>query len=296
MAKKTLNETNQINDSISGSVAVAFNAMDYLREIVRTAEAEDRSSFFLEITKKSDKICKQYWYMAAIYNQVKAVIKEARVKTRSEKNLDVVKEKTLRQIDENIEAYHRQVEKAAVNAAKLFFTENSIFVFSNSKTIFKALEYYSSKKNPDLVVNTIEAKPGSEGIHFAREVAALGFPVNLYPDMNMVNAIANSDMVVVGADRMLCEEFFNKAGTSIVVEIGKKFGKQNVIVADRSKILMLSDFLVGQLTEQPDPSIPADGYQVISYYFERISYDSIDRIVADNGSYEFEDFKVRYLE
>jgi translation initiation factor 2B subunit (eIF-2B alpha/beta/delta family) len=285
-----------INDGISGSVSVTLNAMNYLRGIIETSPAEDRSGFFLEISKKSDKLCKRYWYMAGINNQIKSVIREARVKTRSEKDLKTIRRKSLEQLEESIELYRKAVEKAAKNAAKLFYTENSIFVFSNSVTIFKALELYYKNRGADLVINTVEAKPGSEGIVFAKACADLGFQVNLYPDMNIVNAIANSDMVIIGADRMLCDEFFNKSGTSIVLEIGKKFGRQNVIVTDQSKILKLSDFLVGQLEGSPDSSLPEDGYRVISYYFERITYENIDRVVTEMGSFEFEDFKIRYLE
>jgi len=294
-----MHSNEKINNGISGSVTIANNALKYLASEVTNSKLKERSAFFLDLSKKTEKVCKKYWYMASINNQLKHVIREARVKTRAEKDIELIKKVTLEQIQITTDDFEENINKAAKNAAKLFYPENSIFVFSQSYTIIRALEIYKEHRGPDLNIHTVEAKPGSEGILFADTCAKMGYSVHLYPDMNITNAVANSDAVVIGADRLLCREFFNKAGTCIVLEYGKKFGKQNIIVCDQSKILKLSDFMVGQLKAKPDETLRPKGklkYNVTSYYFERGTYDNITRITTELGNFEFEDFRIRYLE
>lgn len=287
-----------INDGISGSIVVSRNALKYIREQAQSIEAIDRSAFFLEVSKKADRLCKNYWYMAGVYNQLRNVVKNSRAQTRAEKDLDIIK----KTFDEHIlieqNNADERLEKTGKNAARLFLTESSIFVFSNSVSVLKALSIYKSLKGLDLTIHTIEGKPGSEGLVFAESCAKMGFQVFVYPDLNMNNAIANSDLVIIGADRLLCREFFNKAGTSIVLDYAKKYAKVSAIITDQSKILKLADFLVGNIETATEPIFQFENEHIseISYAFERIAYDDVNKISTDIGNFEFEDFRVRYLE
>ena len=291
-------EFENINDGVSGSVVIAENALEYMRQEARNSKAADRSAFFLEMTKKSDRICKNLWFMAGIYNQIKSVIKNSRMNTRAERDVKVLQKTFDEQVDIALKDAKERVEKTGKYAARLFMVETSIFVFSNSESIIKALSILKNQIGTELKIHTIEAKPGSEGLVFAETCADMGFQVLVYPDLNLNNAVANSDLVVMGADRLLTREFFNKSGSSIVLDYAAKYGKQSVIVADRSKILKLSDFLVGNVYQNSETNFTFKNSRIseISYYFERIPYDNVTRISTDIGNFEFEDFRVRYLE
>ncbi len=291
-------DMDNINNGVSGSTVIADNALEYMRKVALNSKASDRSAFFLEMTKKSDRICKNLWYMAGIYNQLKTVIKNSRVNTRAERDVKVLKKIFDEQVDIALKDAKERIEKTGKYAVRLFMVETSIFVFSNSKSILKALNILHNQVGTELKIHTIEAKPGSEGLIFAEQCADMGFQVLVYPDLNLNNAVANSDLVVIGADRLLSREFFNKSGTSIVLDYAAKYGKQSVIVADRSKILKLSDFLVGNVHQNSEANFEFKNKNIseISYYFERISYENVTRITTDIGNFEFEDFRVRYLE
>ena len=291
-------DMDNINNGVSGSLVIADNALEYMRKAALNSKASDRSAFFLEMTKKSDRICKNLWYMAGIYNQLKTVIKNSRVNTRAERDVKVLKKIFDEQVDIALKDAKERIEKTGKYAVRLFMVETSIFVFSNSKSILKALNILHNQIGTELKIHTIEAKPGSEGLIFAEQCADMGFQVLVYPDLNLNNAVANSDLVVIGADRLLSREFFNKSGTSIVLDYAAKYGKQSVIVADRSKILKLSDFLVGNVYQNSEANFEFKNKNIseISYYFERISYENVTRITTDIGNFEFEDFRVRYLE
>jgi translation initiation factor 2B subunit (eIF-2B alpha/beta/delta family) len=285
------------NDNQSGSVIIGQKSIDDLTEIVKNIDITDRSTFFVELTKQADKISKKVWYMGTVYSQLKAVIKQGRLQTRAEKDIEIIRGQILSEITEMRLRLKSNLAKLAENAAKLLFSEREIFTFSQSESIYMALQYLARIKQHDPVINILESHPGEEGILFANRIADLGYKVHLYPDLNAGAVIRQSDIILVGADRLLNNEFFNKSGTSIILNLAHAFHKQTVIVSDLSKLVPLSEFMVGRFDPETDETFVAESEKIAKkfYRFERISYDYVSRFSTEIGNFEFEDFRSRYL-
>jgi translation initiation factor 2B subunit (eIF-2B alpha/beta/delta family) len=292
------NPFSQINDGISGAHVIAANALAFISWEAEHSRAKDRSAFFQEINKKAERISKKLWFMGGVHNSLMQVLRESRLRTRAEKDIAVLKRVFAEQLASTRRANEVRIGKTAKNAARLFQAESSVFVFSNSATVLHSLQILQKMQSDGFIIHTVEAKPGGEGLVFAKTCAKMGFKVMLYPDLNLKNAIANADLIVVGADRLLCREFFNKAGTEIVLDYAAKYGKETVIVTDQSKILKLSDFLVGNLEmeHQAIYDLQVDSVEETNVFFERVPYTHVNRISSDLGNFEFADFHVRFLE
>jgi translation initiation factor 2B subunit (eIF-2B alpha/beta/delta family) len=131
-----------------------------------------------------------------------------------------------------------------------------------------------------------ESRPGLEGRQLAADLAAAGVAVHLYADAAAAHALADADLVLVGADAIGAEAFVNKSGTRMLVAAAAAQGLPVYVAATRDKFVMPALWPRLALGEAPAGEIwdaPPAGVTVRNPCFERTRVDLITAVLCDIG-------------
>ena len=144
----------------------------------------------------------------------------------------------------------------------LNLTENkSVVVISRSHTVERGLDVANK-------VYVLYSEPGGEGRDTEKYLHARGINSILIPDSCMGYAVRECDLVVVGADTILCDGFVNKVGTLPLALTAKHFGKGFYVASPSYKLA--EDCLL---------KIP----------FEFVPAELVDSFVCERGLYSIEE-------
>jgi ribose 1,5-bisphosphate isomerase len=109
-----------------------------------------------------------------------------------------------------------------------------IYTHCHSTNVVKAL-IYAKKHGKKFCVYNTETRPLYQGRITAKELAKKGIKVTTFVDSAMDDAIAESDLVLIGADAILRDSVINKIGSSAIAEIAYLRKKPLYVVADSWK-------------------------------------------------------------
>lgn len=146
--------------------------------------------------------------------------------------------RSLPRVQSVLKKWRRQREHAPSRIARLFAARlprrATILTYSYSSTVLAALRAVTRRL--DRVILS-EGRPLYEGRLMAERLAAAGLRVTLIIDAALPEQVAAADVVVVGADAVLAQAYFNKVGTRQVQEKARRGGKPFFILADTTKLL-----------------------------------------------------------
>ena len=137
-----------------------------------------------------------------------------------------------------------------------------------------------------LRISCAEGRPALEGRRLAEELATAGIPVTHYSDAGLADALGSGTAVLVGADAIGPDCFFNKAGTRMLTAAAAQQGVPVYVLATRDKFTdarILSRLAI----REGDPAeiwphAPA-GVQVRNPYFEAVPLDLVSAVITDAG-------------
>ncbi len=91
--------------------------------------------------------------------------------------------------------------------------------------------------------------PGGEGVDMAERLRDHGLRVTVIDDACLTNAVADSDLVLFGADSMGPDFLVNKVGTRQLALVARAFGIDTYVVAENAKVVppMISDVIYARL-------------------------------------------------
>ena len=136
-------------------------------------------------------------------------------------------------------------------------------------------------------VSCAEGRPALEGRRLAADLAAAGIAVTCYSDAAIAGALGEASAVILGADAIAPDRFFNKAGTRMLAAAAAARGVPVYVLTTREKFV--AGIVAGQLSireESPDeiwPQPPA-GVEVRNRYFETTSLDLVSGVITDAGA------------
>lgn len=145
------------------------------------------------------------------------------------------RETVLAACDAFLDHQSKVLAATARNAAELVSDGDTVFMYSMSKTVWRALEYARDDGKKFKVVVT-ESRPANEGLWTVTEMERLGVEVSLSIDACIGDLVPRADIVFVGADaiasdgRTLC-----KVGTYPTALVARDAGVPFYILADTLK-------------------------------------------------------------
>jgi hypothetical protein len=159
-----------------------------------------------------------------------------------------------------------------------------LVTLSFSRSVAIVLEGLARSRS--LRVACAEGRPALEGRRLASRLAAAGTPVTCFSDASIAHALAGADAVLVGADAVAPEWFFNKSGTRMLAAAAGLEGVPVYVAATRDKFVSRDVAARLANTEGAPAEIwerPPAGVAVRNPYFETAPLDLVTGVISDLG-------------
>lgn len=185
--------------------------------------------------------------------------------------------------------FHRRMTAnlaaCAQHAADWMTGVHTVVTWSASSVVAGALEALHSR-GQGVVVYCSESRPRNEGIAWARRLASAGIRLKLFTDAGLLSAVADGNLVLVGADSLLPEGVVNKVGTRPLAVCACRAGVPVGVAATREKRLPPEARTWHRIADHPPedllPDSPA-GIEVVNPYFEVTPYALVTRLIDESG-------------
>jgi len=109
-----------------------------------------------------------------------------------------------------------------------------VLTWSHSGTVQACLQRHR-EESPGLCVTCPRSQPGGEGTAMAAELAAAGVAALVVDDSAAWRELANFSSVVIGADALHADLFWNKVGTGRLLRLAAAAGRPVFLVAESCK-------------------------------------------------------------
>jgi translation initiation factor 2B subunit (eIF-2B alpha/beta/delta family) len=132
-----------------------------------------------------------------------------------------------------IDYQQRSLRLLVESGSHLVRAAGSIITISNSSTVEALI--LSSRRVKRVII--AESRPGGEGVHLARSIAAAGLHVEVVPDSAVAGYISPGSIVLLGADAVTGDGcVYNKVGSLLLAASAKSLGASAYAVFDATKI------------------------------------------------------------
>ncbi len=178
--------------------------------------------------------------------------------------------------------HKRSFAKCVREIALIVSGVRTVMTFSRSSTVLAGLLQAKHAGGNFKVVLT-EARPGLEGITLARELSSARLPVVVGPDASMAAFLEEADLVLVGADAVGPDVFFNKTGTLALARLCSAGNIPFYVCATRDKMLNSQGMEIYQVRNMPSQEIMhpvPEGVQVVNRYFEPVPTGLVTRFLG----------------
>jgi translation initiation factor 2B subunit (eIF-2B alpha/beta/delta family) len=177
------------------------------------------------------------------------------------------------------------VERAARRLPALLPRRAICLTLSSSEVVYRALLAAHRRGRLARVV-VAESRPGCEGVAVARRLAARGVPVSLIVDALAPAAVAEVDVVVLGADAVTRMAVWNKCG-SLGVALAASAARRPTFVVTTGDRLVPSRVARRVVVPEAEPeailSRPPRGVRVVNRLFDATPLRLIARVVTEEG-------------
>lgn len=195
---------------------------------------------------------------------------------------------------EFIDEYQRKwktpiIEAARTMSSEINFHDKKILLHSNSSSLHKVFGYLASKNIFPLIYQTLSG-PANEGKDQALVLADMGFELRFIHESATGIFAKETDMMLLGADKIYHDCFINKIGSLSIALLAKYAGKPLYVLADSRKLT--GNQLDPETDNYPGNTRPPEGLweqppekvHPINYYFEKIPNVLVDKFFFEYGS------------
>jgi len=158
----------------------------------------------------------------------------------------------------------------------------SIYTYCHSSTVMKII-----KAAEPAVVYCTETRPLYQGRITAEELASAGIKVEYSVDSLMATQIGKCDVVLLGADAITADGFYNKVGSLAVCLLASARGKP-VYVCSHSLKFSKAEIEIEQRATSEVWSKPPRAVAVLNPAFEFVPRQFVEAIVCEKGVVGFD--------
>lgn len=168
-----------------------------------------------------------------------------------------------------LERLEREGAAVACQAAEMIRDGMTVMTHSRSSTVLRALlEAWRSGRRFEVIAT--ESRPRREGVTLARELGGAGIPVRLIVDAAACSLMAQTGLVLVGADAVSPQGVVNKIGTTVLALAARRAGVPMYVLATFDKFLPADRPALGRELRDPAEVLaqPGAGVTPVNFYFE----------------------------
>ncbi len=272
-----------INDKLKGAAQVAQQVLEFLKNHAQVSQHLSDPEFMQEIEFICDEFKKIDAELAPVHNSIETFNRKLRNlsengKSQSQKALEIAT--TL--LEDLLSSY----QKIACYFSRLIHQDITVMTLSQSSTIRHIIQH---NKNKIKRVYIMESRPLREGRQQAELITSMGIPAFLIADAACGHFARETDIVVVGADRILRDgSIINKVGSYPLALVAR----ENVIPfyvacesikwdprCEHEKFTPVQKDEVEMFKDKPE------NLKIKNIYFERIPPELITRIITEKASF-----------
>lgn len=194
-----------------------------------------------------------------------------------------------RELDDLSLNFGRVTEAVAEQAGDIIPEVGTVMTISRSSAVTAALSLAKSRGKRIQVIQLASA-PGNEGYTSALAYDRLEIPTQIITDNQVGLFIDQADMVLVGCDSWLADDYFvNKAGTYLLALAAKSHQKLFWVLADQYKDSAENHHSINLETMDPAELNAPSGPFIISHnvYFEPVPCALVTGRVDEGGCHRF---------
>lgn len=173
---------------------------------------------------------------------------------------------------------------AAERGAALVQAHDVVATHSRSSTVLAALRRAAAAGKRFTVLLT-ESRPMMEGVTLARELAAAGIRVRLFPDAAVGGLVSEARLLLVGADAVTRQGVVNKIGTWPLALAARELARPFYALATSEKFVPPDYELPPEPLRDPAEILPdaPRAIEVVNRYFETTPLDLFQGLVTEDG-------------
>ena len=270
-------------DMHSGARQIAMKSLESLQNVCENSNAASTKTLLSDLRYFCDRISSVRPSMSIIPTTFELVLTDIREISR----LDVKDAgmRICRIIGQHRQEMERSVDLAAGNLKYIIPEGATVLVHSYSSSILASLDILREKQ---CMLVVTEARPAMEGRMTARIAADKGMSVTLITDALAAHAMAEVDVVLLGADSIEQDgSIVNKAGSSLVAQAAHAAGVKVYVIGEMRKISLRNEpvELEEGSPQEVWPDAP-DGIDVRNVYFDRTLPRYLTGIILENDIVE----------
>lgn len=220
------------DDTTSGAAAISDRAADILVRRASSGEASSPDAFRQELLATGWALIHAQPSVAPIVNLVNAML----WKLEPEETPQRLRQAVIETTDHFKRQMKNHKHQVAEEALKLIAEHSTIVTLSYSSTVQYAL-LHAQRAGRHFSVICAESRPTCEGRDTAAKLAAHGIPVTLLVDMATVEAVAEAQLVLVGADMLTNTGLIAKVGTQALALAARRSTVPMYSVCSSTKFL-----------------------------------------------------------
>jgi translation initiation factor 2B subunit (eIF-2B alpha/beta/delta family)/8-oxo-dGTP pyrophosphatase MutT (NUDIX family) len=270
-------------DMHSGARQIALKALEFLQSVCVNSNAASTKTLLSDLRYFCDRISSVRPSMAIIPTTLELVLTEIGQMSR----LDVKDAgmRICRIIGRHRQEMGRSVDLAAGHLKYIIPEGATVLVHSYSSSVLTALDILQEKQCT-LVVT--ESRPAMEGRMTAKIAAEKGMSVTLITDALAAHAMAEVDIVLLGADSIEQDgSIVNKAGSSLLAQAAHTAGVKVYVIGEMRKISLRNEPV--ELEEGGPQEVWHDapnGILIRNVYFDRTLPRYLTGIMLENDIVE----------
>lgn len=192
------------NDRSNGASQIARNALDVLKFFVQTNKSITCSDFEEYLKKVGLQLFEARANMAPVQNLVAQAVYN--IINFKQGDIDSTKRFAVTTIEDLIMQSKNAVKESAINAAELIEDSACVATCSDSSTVCETLNT-AKKQGKHFNVVIAESQTGTirYGEVMARFLESIDVSAKIFPDNQILKHVSEADLVVIGADSLLCD-------------------------------------------------------------------------------------------
>jgi len=192
------------NDRSNGASQIARNALDVLKFFVQTNKSTTRSDFEEDLKKVGLHLFEARANMAPVQNLIAQAVYN--VINFKQNNIESTQRFAVSTIDVLIKQSKTAVLESAINAATLIEDSACVATCSDSSTVCETLKT-AKKQGKHFNVVVAESRTGTirYGEVMARFLESIDVSAKIFPDNQILKHVSEADLVLIGADSLLCD-------------------------------------------------------------------------------------------
>jgi translation initiation factor eIF-2B subunit delta len=267
-------------DNRSGAAQIAEHGADVLVQRANAGEASSPDAFRQAMLDTGWALIQAQTVMAPLVTLVNSVL------WRIEECEDLAGLR--RAVTEAAADFKHELRQHAQQVAEktlaLIGENSTVITLSQSSTVQRAL-LHAQRAGRHFAVICAESRPACEGRETAELLARHGIPTTLVVDAAAIAAVADADLVLVGADLLSSDGLVNKIGTLGLAHAARACGVPLYPLCSSEKFLPPGYPMPDQRDWPADevwPDAPA-GVAIRNRYFDLTPLSLISNIVTERG-------------